>query len=386
MTTLAVNGLTATSVRLFQPWSGAWVADADFDLETVPMVPVGPAILKVGTAVLLGTVDPDASGKFGEKARARIIGGGGGWHRTVSARHFHNDVGVFSAAVIAATAAEVGEKAVDASPSRLGVDYMRSAGPASRVLAGRDWYVELTSGTTIVGPRATLPANPLTVEVLDWDPEQQRAEIASDDIVSPGTVLVDTRFGTATIRDVEQTFSAGGARATAWCSEKASTRLVGLLSSLVGERGRTLYLKPHHYRIVAQGPDGRLTLQAVRKTSGVPDSIALPIWYGAPGLKSELVTPGTECAVVFLDGDPAQPAVVSFYGGNELATGIATQATQAAFVSAVVTFAGALQAFFNFPGVAAISGGTAQPAAAAAAALATTAALPTNYSLRTKAV
>jgi hypothetical protein len=111
-----VNGLTATSVRLFQPWSGARIADCDFALEPVPMVPVGPAIVKVGTVVLLGTVDPDASMKFRVKTRARIIGRGGGWHRAVSARDFHNDVGVFSAPVIAATAAEMGGRPSTACP------------------------------------------------------------------------------------------------------------------------------------------------------------------------------------------------------------------------------------------------------------------------------
>jgi hypothetical protein len=384
MITLSVNGLDAVSVRLWHPWTGAWSAEVDFDLEAVPKVPSGAVVLKIGDAILSGTVDPDASGRFGEKARARIIGGAGGWHRNVPSRQFHNDAGVFSAAVISATAAELGEKVVVTTPAHLGVDYERvGPAPGSRVLAGQDWWISL-AGVTTVGPRAPAVMSP-DVDVLTWDPHMQRAEFATDGILMPGTVLVDPRFGKATARDVEQTFTKDGARGAAWCGTEAKPRIATLLSSLVREAGQTGVLKTYRYRVVAQNPlDGRITLQAVSKAAGAPDSIALPPWYGVPGLKS-LVTPGTEAAVVFLDGDPAQPAVISFLGGDELSSGIATELSMKVLMTELTALCAALQAFLNFPLIAAFSGGTAQPSAAAAALLGATAALPTNYSLKTKA-
>ncbi len=379
---LSVNGLDVPSVRLFQPWQGAWVADVDFDLEAIPVVPKGPVVLRIGTTVLLGTVDPDASGKFGEKARARVVGGGGGWHRNVGSRQFHNDAGVLSSAVILATAAELGEKAVDATPRRLGVDFERTAGAGRRVLDGRDWYVNL-AGVTTVGPRAPAPMSP-DVDVLAWDPQAARADVATDSILMPGTILVDPRFGRLTVRDVEQIFTAQGARGSAWCGTAAAPRLAGLLTSLVREAGQTATLKAYRYRVVSQGVDGRLTLQAVDPKSGAPDSIALPPWYGVPGLKS-LVTPGTEAAVIFLDGDPAQPAVVSFHGGDELASGVATSLSMASLMAQLAALCAALEAFAGFPALAALSGGTAAGVVTAATALAATAVAPTTFSLKTQA-
>ena len=313
---LYVNGLDAISFRVFQPWIGVWTIDADFNLATAPAVPSGPVTVKIGTSdVLIGTVDPSASGRFGATAKARIVGGSGGWQKRVSARQFHNDAGVTSLAVISATGAEIGERVTVLTPARLGVDFLRSAGPASRVLDGFDWHVDLT-GATIVGPRILVPATP-DVQVLSWDPEQQTAELASDSIVAPGTILTDTRFGTITVRDIEQTFSADGARGIAWCSSDAPAaaggKLGALLATAVRNIGRTDTLRTYRYRVVSQGVDGRLSLQSVVKKIGVPDSIALPPWYGLPGVKSNVV-PGTEAAVVFLNGDFAQPAVVAFNG------------------------------------------------------------------------
>ncbi len=314
MTTLLLNTFRAVSVRLLIPWTGAWIADVDFDLEAVPVAPTGAALLKIGeTTVLLGTIDPRASGRFGQKGRARVVAGAGGWDKTVTARHFHNDAGLLSAAVLTATAAEVGEKLVQPIPSVLGFDFVRSAGPASRVLAGLDWYVDF-SGVTFVGPRVPIPADPTSVEVLSFDPNTQRAEIASDAVIRPGTILVDPRFGTATVRDVEQTFNDAGARATAWCGETSTSRFISGLKSLAREATGLAHLKGYKYRVVAAGPDGRLTLQALRRAAGVPDSIAIPVWPGVAGVSVQ-VAPGTICIVEFVEGDPAQPVVRAFEPG-----------------------------------------------------------------------
>lgn len=311
--TILLNGLHAVSVRLLQPWQGAWIADVDFDLAQVPVVPVGPCTLTIGTTVLQGTIDPEASGAFGDKAKARVIGGAGGWHKTVFPLHFHNDAGLFTTNVITATAAEVLERVTVLIPKRLGTDFLRLGGPASRVLAGLDWYVDFT-GVTIVGPRPPIPMS-TEISILSWDPKDQRAELASDSIISPGTILVDPRFGTETIRDIEQTFSEGKARATAWCSGTGSkgSKISTLFKALVNEHGSLATLRPYRYRIVLQGADGRLTLQAIAPTVGIPDCIDLPIWPGLPGVTMKVV-PGGECMVQFLDGDLSQPVVTSFKG------------------------------------------------------------------------
>ncbi len=309
---LRLNDLRATSVRFVLPWRGAWLADVDVDLGTAKTLPSGKAALLVGSAApLVCSVDPKGSGPMGAKGRARVLGGGGGWSKPVGPKHYHNDLGVLSTAVLSTTAAEVGESVVELAPTRLGPDYVRGAGPASSVLAGLDWYVT-PQGVTMVGPRAQLPAG-TAVEVLSWDPGSQRAELAAAELVQPGTILVDQRFGTAVVRDVVQTFGEGGGRATAWCSSSASSRLVDALARLVVEKSRSRYLARYRYRVVLQGVDERLALQAVERAPGLPDMLPIAMWGGVPGMGAKLV-PGVEVLVEFIAGDPSRPVVTGFDG------------------------------------------------------------------------
>jgi hypothetical protein len=324
MLPLLLNALTVVTARIAMPGTGVWVADLDVDLDITGIVPTGKAALTVGTTVLLGTIDPRASGKFGSKAHVQLVGGGGGWDKPVLPLHLHNDFGVLSTAVFSVTAAEVGEVVVDIIPKAFGVDYARTAGPASRVLAGVDWHVE-PSGITVVGPRPPIPFNPLDVEILSWDPSGRTATLATSEIVLPGTILVDLRFGTATIKDVEQTFSADGARTTAWCEtgdlpaipgapskEVAGNRLARAIGALAKEASGATYLRRYLYRVVIQGADDRVTLQAVDLTTQAPIILQqIDVWPGVVGATAKF-TPGTQVHVVFVDGDPSKPVVVGF--------------------------------------------------------------------------
>jgi hypothetical protein len=309
-TTMLLNGLSATAVRLMIPYRGVWTADVDFDLELVPGAPAGPALLTIGTTILLGFVDPDGSGIFGAKGRARVIGGFGGWHKHLPAQHFTSDAGVLSTEVLTVTASLVGEKVVQILPSVLGAHYTRTDGAASRVLAGLDWYVDTLTGITTVGPRLPVPVRPDTVEVLEWDALEQRATIATDDVLVPGSVLVDIRFGTAQVRDVEQMFDENGARATAMC-RASSLDLGGLLASFAKEAVRPEYQMHHTYRVVLQAGDSRLVLQAVKLLGAVPDMLPITMCMGAPGFDAKLA-PGSEVLVAFADGDPSKPLVMGF--------------------------------------------------------------------------
>jgi hypothetical protein len=309
VTTLVLNGSRAKSVRLLVPWQGAWTADVDYDLP----VAAGRATLVLGAATLVGTVDAGASGRFAAHVQSRVVGGANGWTKTLGPRAYHNDAGVKLSSVIETTAAEAKETIVSGLSTRLGVDYERAAGVASSVLDGLDWHADF-AGKTIVGPRATVPA-PASVQVLSWDPLMQKAEIASDDLVQPGMVLTDARLdGSVTVRDVEQTFGEGGARATAWCGAQPKTRLSEAFSRLIEAKSRIVFARAYRYRIVEQKADGRLALQAVEKSRGLPDMIPLTPWPGMAGL-SATYAPGSEVIVEFIAGDPSRPIVRSFQDG-----------------------------------------------------------------------
>ena len=345
MTDLAMSlgSLHVAHARLFLPWRGRWLADVDVDLGTSGTAPSGAQKLTIGSATLSGTVDPDRSGFFAQKASLRLLGGGGGWQKDVPARHYHNDAGVKSSNVLSTTASDVGETIVDAAPSVFGIDFVRPAGAASQVLELLEWRVDL-DGTTRTGTRTT-PTTPASLQVLEWDGDRQRADFACDEIVLPGTQVTDTRFGTITLRDVEQTFGDDGARGTAWCGTAAASRLVGALTAVVRQRGHVAFLAAYRYRVLSQGSDGRLTLQAVERLRGLPDMIPLSVWPGMAGL-SATYTPGTEVLVEFIAGDPGRPVVTGFQSGASPQV-LTLDATGTVFLTAAATDFVALASLVN---------------------------------------
>lgn len=348
---ILLNQLRGVHARVHMPKAGAWVADVDVDLDAVPVVPSGRAILTVGVGVLNGTIDDRATGRFGAKAKVRLVAGGGGWDTPVPALHLHNDAGVFTTAVYAAIGATVGESVVELDvPKRLGVDYVQMRGAASQVFAGVDWWVDML-GITYVGPRPPLPAPP-SIDILSWDPTNKVAEIASDALIVPGTTLVDPiRFGTAIVEDVEHTFGDDGARAIAWCSQpsvadaataaassppaSAGHKLIEALSALARHASRVSTAKRYPYRVVVQGPDGRVNLQSTVLGGEAPMFLKLvDIWPGVPGVTVKLA-PASVVMVSFLEGsspqspqpivagfDPdAPPAIEVAFGGLRVAVG-----------------------------------------------------------------
>jgi hypothetical protein len=306
-------GLRIVKMQLLVPWRGAWIANVDLDPEQLAQVPPsGPVVitqsddLKGPIGTFLGTIDPRASGVFLASAHLQVVAGAGGWDNPVTRQAWHNDGGVLSTEVYQATANAVGEQLIDQAPVRFLADFLRSVGPASRVLANVDWWVDF-AGVTRVGARPT-PTADSSLEVLDWEPFEQRLELSCDVPIVPGTVVSDPRIGPApvTIRDVDQMFDGQKMRAQAWCATAPSTRLMTALHNLVEELGGTKYLKVYRYRFVQDRGRG-LALQAVDKVAGLPDAIPVLVW-GPAGIKAKLKG-AQEVLVDFVNGDPTQPVV-----------------------------------------------------------------------------
>lgn len=310
-TNATVNGSRAVSVRLVTPYRGVWFADVDLDPEDATQAPSGAVTLSIGTTTLKGTVDPRGSGRFVDKVHLRIVGGGNGWDQPARAQHFHNDSGVNSTQVFQSTASSVGETVNVSTPTSLGVDFVRSSGPASQVLADVDWYVDL-GGVTQVASRPAATPDP-SLEVLAFDANMMALEVTSDVVVLPGTTFTDKRFdGTLTARDVEQTFDTSGSRATVFCSTAPVTRLASALENMVREFSGVKYLKAYRYRFISANAS-RVNLQAVTKEPGLPDLLPLSVWPGMAGLSAKLAG-GATVLVVFIEGDKSQPVVVGFDG------------------------------------------------------------------------
>lgn len=300
---LSLNDLQAESVRIVQPYNGPWFADVTLDADATPS---GTVSVKISSANLVGTTDPRFSGRMGRRTTARVVAGGGGWDKLLAAKHFNNTGGVELRSVAEVTSRECGERIGECISARLGTDYARIAGPASRLFAGRQWYVDLTGLTHVVDrPAVSLPSD---AEVLEYDPSSSTLTIASESLILPGTTVTDPRFGSLTIRDVEQVFSAGGARATCWVGTSHASRFTATIAAMVREFGGTDHLKLYPYRVFDQ-PGDLPRLQAQQK--GFPDLVPCEPWLGVPGVKAQL-SPGQEVLVGYQKGDPAQPMLLGF--------------------------------------------------------------------------
>jgi hypothetical protein len=310
----SLNGLRAIGVRLLIPYRGVWVADVELDLDLVSTAPTaGPALLLLSTGeTLKGTIDPRGSSSFVGKASARVVGGSNGWDTVLPPLAFPSAVGIPSTVVYSATAASVLEAVVDPTPQTFAPDFIRTGGPASRVFSDRQWYVDPITGIANVAP---WPPNVLDPgdTILDWDPVQQRAEIAGDDLILPGTVLTDPRFNgaTYTVVDVEQFFTSEGSRTFAWCSNQNASRLHAAMGAAVRELARTAGLATYTYRFAIMEGSSAMALQAV--TPGAPDLNPIDQWSGMAGLLGTL-DPSTSLEIIvgFTADTPPQPYIASY--------------------------------------------------------------------------
>ena len=103
MTAVEINGLPCVRARVQIPAWGAWWADVD---------PVGAQVLSGGVTLVVGGVTLKGtviSGGASEgRSGYRIVGGAGGWGRTVPARGYADDAGVTLATVVRDVASVVG--------------------------------------------------------------------------------------------------------------------------------------------------------------------------------------------------------------------------------------------------------------------------------------
>lgn len=182
------NGGRVTTLSLGIPLLGLWMADitiADPDTLTT-----SPVTLVVGNLSLVGAVV--RQGAFAGLQRARLVGGYGGWRKTVHAQGYSNPAGIKLSTVMLDAAAACGEQVKVQTDSTIGTAFVRENAPASRLLshfAPGGWYVDAL-GVTQMGARAPVTiGSPFTV--LDFDPGPGSLNIATEDYASwaPGATF-----------------------------------------------------------------------------------------------------------------------------------------------------------------------------------------------------
>jgi hypothetical protein len=313
-----VAGEPASSVSVWIPQGGVWFADVDFEID--PDVS-GQVTIKLGALELVGTVVAEYAGAHALQRRVRIVGGAAGWATLLPPKAYHNDAGVRARTVIEDAAREAGETLGTVEPlaERVGVDYVRQSGPASRVLedviGGVAWWVDY-DGRTHVGARASSTPESGSYEVLEYDPRERLVTFATDDLrsVGIGSVLSERLDAPQVVRELEIGVTADSVRVLAWCGgeDGAAGRLPGLFRSIVARATDAKLFGTWRYRVVKMSSD-RAELQAVRRGAGLPDVLPVSMWPGVAGVHAALA-PGAEVLVEFIEGDRTMPIVTHFAG------------------------------------------------------------------------
>lgn len=333
-----LEGHRLTTLRLLAGNVGPWSIECE--LEDAPELS-GLVTLKLGALELLGTIAPPQDGTFGLQKRCRIVAGAGGWGSSLAPKSYHNDAGVKARLVAEDAAHEVGETIGTFVPprERVGADYVREAGTASRVLehvlGGVAWWVDY-AGVTHAGPRPAVPVDKSAYEVLAFDPRTRVATLHVDDpaAVQVGSVITERLDGPQTVRELELHLEGKALRMMAWCggSDVEHGRLAGILRAIAQRATDAQLLGKYRYRVLRMAGDGRVELQAVRKGAGLPDIMPVSMWPGVAGAHAEL-QPGAEVLVEFVEGDRTLPVITHFAGKDG-----------AGFVPASLTLCGSEQA------------------------------------------
>ncbi len=197
---LSFAGERLTTVSSVMPLWGAWVADVV--LASGVALPSAAAPLVVGDLTLVGTVFRGAV--FAGARSARVVGGFGGWRKSVSAQDYRGS-SVMASTVLRDAASSVGEKvAMDAQDTNLR-RFVREAGVAGRVLrqvAGASWWVS-NDGITHVGTRPTSTIKK-DFTVISWSGRVGKFEIATEALAEwvPGAMFDAPGDGMQTISSV----------------------------------------------------------------------------------------------------------------------------------------------------------------------------------------
>lgn len=196
MSYASLNGRRIVSGRITIPYYGIWVADILLALSDGI---TSPATVTIGDLSLVGSIYRAAS--FTGTRSVRLIGGAGGWRKTLPAQFYQSTGGVRLSMVLGDAAAAVGETVKIATDTSLGTAWTREGGyPAERLLrflAGPTWWMD-NAGVTQVGPR-TGGAIGSSFQVINWSGGKGSFEIATETLGDwmPGRTFTSVNVKTA---------------------------------------------------------------------------------------------------------------------------------------------------------------------------------------------
>ena len=305
-----LNGQTPViRARVSIPYTGIW--HADVWLDRVADV-AGPQTLVVNNLTLTGTVLRQID--FTGASTLRIVGGGGGWSKSV-APAFWSQPNIST--VLGDVAALVGERVNVVADSQVDPFYVVLGDqPASNVLqelAGDGWWMD-PMGTTQVGPRASSTiATPFTLRDVDGPPGVYHVD--TDDVASwmPGAAF-SAPTGGGIVSRVTHVLDGGKLRTEIMVPQSATVPTDQLRQQIEGillaYLPCLLFFGEWNYRVVAANGGPVVTIDAQPLDPRLPPISGVPLRPDASGGTSTPAVGGL-VTVGFANGDPRRPEVRS---------------------------------------------------------------------------
>lgn len=304
-----LGGYACTRARVQVPAWGLWWADVNL---AEPAELSGRVSFVLADKTFSGTIM--AGGVVNGRAAYHVVGGAGGWGKTLDEKPYRSDSGLKASTIINDTAAAAGETVEGAPTTRVGPHFARANGPASRVLhllAPRSWYVGF-DGVTRFGARTAVTYTGDGARTRPV-PEARATEIATETIgdLVPG-VVVD---GLEPATDVEYELSDTRLTVRVYVGTGTTRRLSAIEKIVAALFPDIRYRGLYEYRVTGQTGE-RLDLEPVRVATGMPDLSSVPVRPGMAGLRADVAL-GSLVLVAFVDADPSRPAVVSHEAPDE---------------------------------------------------------------------
>jgi hypothetical protein len=308
----SVAGHQVVSGSIMIPLVGAWTADVSLATDAVV---AGPVAVVLGNLTLQGFVyrgDPSAG-----QTQVRIVGGSGGWRKTVQPQGYGSGSGVKLATILGDVARDCGERVAVSGSATVGTAWARLEGNASDVLwqlvalgAIPSWHVDPAGVTQVQAWPARTVGTPFTV--IDQQSGSGLVTIATEDYAGwlPGcSFSAPTITGSPINGGVTFVFdNEGQARLEVMTTLAKEDRLLAALEALIARQVEPTRFYGRYRYTISSPTATTIDATPVDNKQGLPEFQKVPI--DADSISSFVPPDGGECHIMFLDGIPTQPVCV----------------------------------------------------------------------------
>lgn len=320
MTSFAsVAGAPIVEGSLLVPSVGVWTADVYLASSNAI---AGQVTVQIGNLSLVGTVY--RCQVYGGQARARLVGGAGGWRSEVQPQGYGSPSGVRLSTVLGDLARACGETVNVASDTSIGYGFARCNQVASDVLWQMvaqgivpAWRVDVTGITQLTAWPATTIQTPFVV--TDHRPDEGIVTVATEDYASwlPGCSFTDPTLNGATYMNMASHYI--------WTSDGkfrfevmvGADNIVGSFDAIVAKSVAPTRFHGRYGYTISNPTTTSVDAEPKNSTLGLPSLQNVPL--RSDSIATYTPPDGGDCDIMFLDGVPTAPICVWTAGAPTMA-------------------------------------------------------------------